>query len=90
MILKIVSNAVKPESTELLGRYWFRPFTDLTMLLTITLMTLMASNESESPIEESLVWVPSIIFGNSWMRSAELLRPASLTDCLAESTIRVI
>ena len=90
IFLKIVSVAVAPLSAEVLGKYSLRPLTDLTILLTITLMTLMASDESESPIEESLVWVPSIIFGNSWMRSTELLRPASLTDCLAESTIRVI
>ncbi|MDP7096864.1 MAG: hypothetical protein QGI04_06240, partial [Candidatus Poseidoniia archaeon] len=53
IFLKIVSVAVAPDSAEVLGKYWLRPLTDLTMLLTITLMTLMASEESESPRSES-------------------------------------
>ena len=51
IFLKMVSYAVNPESTELSGRYWFRPFTDLTMLLTITLMTFIASSESDNPMD---------------------------------------
>ena len=52
IFLKIVSVAVAPDSAELLGRYWLRPLTDFTILLTITLMTLMASEESDNPRSE--------------------------------------
>ena len=65
IFLKMVSVAVAPVSAEVLGKYSLRPLTDLTILLTITLMTLMASEESESPRSESFPCAPSMILGIS-------------------------
>ena len=54
IFLNMVSVAVAPLSAEELGKYSLLPLTDLTMLLTITLTTLIVSEELEIPIEESL------------------------------------
>ena len=86
----MVSVTVAPLSAEELGRYWLLPLTDLTMLLTITLMTLIVSVELESPAEASLVWAPSMIFGITWIKSSELPIPASLTAVVAASVTRAI
>ena len=52
-LLDIEATSSPVISAEELGRYWLLPLTDLTILLTITLMTLIVSSELEIPIEDS-------------------------------------
>ena len=63
---------------------------DLTRLLPITLITLIVSDESESPTVASLPCVPSIIVGIIWIKSAELSWLAAVTAAVAASTTKVI
>ena len=62
---------------------------DLTMLLTMTLITLIVSVESVNT-EESLPWLPSMILGMSSIRFSELLSPAVLIVDVAALTTQVI
>ena len=61
ILLRTVSVAVDPDSAEVLGRLALLPLTDLTRLLAITLMTLIVSDEFESPTVASLPCDPSMI-----------------------------
>ena len=63
---------------------------DLTRLLTITLMTLIVSDEFERPTVASLPCDPSMILGMSLIRSSELSRLAVVTAAVAASTTEVI
>ena len=63
---------------------------DLTRLLPITLITLIVSDEFESPTVASLACVPSIILGIIWIKSVELSRLAAATAAVAASTTKVI
>ena len=50
--------AVDPDSAEVLGRLELLPLMDLTRLLTITLMTLIVSDEFESPTVAVFLVIP--------------------------------
>jgi len=63
---------------------------DLTRLFPMTLMTLIVSDELESPTVASLPCDPSMILGMIWMRSSELSRLAAVTAAVAASTTEVI
>ena len=54
ILLRTVSVAVDPDSAEALGSLVLLPLMDLTRLLPITLMTLIVSEEFESPTVASL------------------------------------
>ena len=82
--------AVDPDSAEALGRLALLPLIDLTRLLPITLMTLIVSDEFESPTVASFPCDPSMILGMIWMRSSELSRLAAVTAAVAASTTEVI
>jgi len=82
--------AVDPDSAEALGRLSLHPLMDLTRLLPMTLMTLIVSDEFESPTVASLPCDPSMILGMIWMRSSELSRLAAVTAAVAASTTEVI
>ena len=82
--------AVDPDSAEALGRLELLPLMDLTRLLPITLMTLIVSDEFESPTVASFPCDPSMILGMIWMRSSELSRLAAVTAAVAASTTEVI
>ena len=56
----------------------------------MTLMTLIVSDEFESPTVANLPCDPSIILGMIWMRSSELSRLAAVTAAVAASTTKVI
>ena len=56
----------------------------------MTLMTLIVSDEFESPTVASLPCDPSMILGMIWMRSSELSRLAAVTAAVAASTTEVI
>ena len=92
ILLKTVSVAVESLSAEALGRLAILPVMpiDLTRLLPITLITLIVSDEFESPTVASLPCDPSIILGMIWMRSSELSRLAAVTAAVAASTTEVI
>ena len=90
ILLRTVSVAVDPDSAEALGRLELLPLMDLTRLLPITLMTLIVSDEVESPTVASLPCVPSIILGIIWIKSSELSRLAAATAAVAASTTEVI
>jgi len=77
-------------SAEALGRLALLPLIDLTRLLPITLITLIVSDEFESPTVASLPCVPSIILGIIWIKSSELSRLAAATAAVAASTTEVI
>jgi len=82
--------AVDPDSAEALGRLELLPLIDLTRLLPITLMTLIISDEFESPTVASFPCDPSMILGMIWMRSSELSRLDAVTAAVAASTTEVI
>ena len=82
--------AVDPDSAEALGSLSLLPLMDLTRLLPITLMTLIVSDEFESPTVASLPCDPSMILGMIWMRSSELSRLDAVTAAVAASTTEVI
>ena len=63
---------------------------DLTRLLPMTLMTLIVSDEFESPTVASLPCDPSMILGMIWIRSVELPKLAAVTAAVAASTTKVI
>ena len=63
---------------------------DLTRLLPITLMTLIFSDEFESPTVANLPCDPSMILGMIWIKSSELSRLAAVTANVAPSTTDVI
>ena len=63
---------------------------DLTRLLPITLMTLIFSDELESPTVANLPCDPSITLGIIWIKSSELSRLAAVTAAVAPSTTDVI
>ena len=63
---------------------------DLTRLLPITLMTLIVSDEFESPTVANLPCDPSMILGMIWIRSSELSRLDAVTAAVAASTTKVI
>ena len=63
ILLRTVSVAVDPDSAEALGRYSLLPLMDLTRLLPMTLMTLIVSDEFESPTVANLPCDPSMILG---------------------------
>ena len=63
---------------------------DLTRLLLITLMTLIFSDDSESPTVANLPCDPSMILGMIWIKSSELSRLAALIAPVAPSTTEVI
>ena len=93
ILLKTVSVAVESLSAEALGRLAILPVMpiDLTRLLPITLITLIVSDEFESPTTvASLACVPSIILGIIWIKSVELSRLAAATAAVAASTTKVI
>jgi len=93
ILLKTVSVAVESLSAEALGRLAILPVMpiDLTRLLPITLITLIVSDEFESPTTvASLACVPSIILGIIWIKSSELSRLAAATAAVAASTTKVI
>ena len=90
ILLRTVSVAVDPDSAEALGRLELLPLMDLTRLLTITLMTLIVSDEFESPTVASFPCDPSMILGMIWMRSSELSRLDAVTAAVAASTTEVI
>ena len=90
ILLKTVSVAVESLSAEALGRLALLPLIDLTRLLPITLITLIVSDEFESPTVASLPCVPSIIVGIIWIKSAELSWLAAVTAAVAASTTKVI
>ena len=83
IFFRTVSVAVSPVSAELLGRYSFLPLSDLTRLLTMTLMTLMVSVELVRPMEESLDWEPLMMWGNRTTSSVLLSVLESVTACFA-------
>ena len=83
-------SAVDPDSAEVLGKLELLPLMDFTRLLPITLMTLIVSDESESPTVASLPCVPSMILGMIWIKSSELSRLAAATAAVAASTTKVI
>ena len=56
----------------------------------MTLMTLIVSDEFESPTVASLPCDPSMILGMIWIRSSELSRLAAVTAAVAASTTEVI
>ena len=60
ILLRTVSVAVDPDSAEALGSLSLLPLMDLTRLLPMTLMTLIVSDESESPTVASLPCDPSM------------------------------
>ena len=72
IFLRTVSVAVDPDSADVLGRLALLPLIDLTRLLPITLMTLIVSDEFESPTVASFPCDPSMILGMIWIRSSEL------------------
>ena len=90
ILLRTVSVAVDPDSAEALGSLSLLPLMDLTRLLPITLMTLIVSDEFESPTVASLPCDPSMILGMIWMRSSELSRLDAVTAAVAASTTEVI
>ena len=90
ILLRTVSVAVDPDSAEALGNLSLLPLMDLTRLLTMTLMTLIVSDEFESPTVASFPCDPSMILGMIWMRSSELSRLAAVTAAVAASTTEVI
>ena len=90
ILLRTVSVAVDPDSAEALGRLELLPLIDLTRLLTITLMTLIVSDEFESSTVANLPCDPSMILGMSLIRSSELSRLAVVTAAVAASTTEVI
>ena len=90
ILLRTVSVAVDPDSAESLGSLSLLPLMDLTRLLPITLMTLIVSDELESPTVASLPCDPSIILGIIWIKSSELSRLAAATAAVAASTTEVI
>ena len=90
IFLRTVSVAVDPDSADALGSFSLLPLMDLTRLFPITLMTLIASNEFESPTVASLPCDPSMILGMIWIRSSELSRLAAVTAAVAASTTEVI
>ena len=93
ILLKTVSVAVESLSAEALGRLAILPVMpiDLTRLLPITLITLIVSDEFESPTTvASLPCVPSIILGIILIKSSELSRLAAATAAVAASTTEVI
>ena len=90
IFLRTVSVAVDPDSADALGSLSLLPLMDLTRLFPITLMTLIASNEFESPTVASLPCDPSMILGMIWIRSSELSRLAAVTAAVAASTTEVI
>ena len=90
IFFRTVSVAVEPDSAEALGRLVLLPLMDLTRLLTITLMTLIVSDEFERPTVASLPCDPSMILGMSLIRSSELSRLAVVTAAVAASTTEVI
>ena len=63
IFFRTVSVAVDPDSAEALGRYSLLPLMDLTRLLPMTLMTLIVSDEFESPTVANLPCDPSMILG---------------------------
>jgi len=90
ILLRTVSVAVDPDSAEALGSLSLLPLMDLTRLLTITLMTLIVSDEFESPTVASFPCDPSMILGMIWIRSSELSRLDAVTAAVAASTTKVI
>ena len=90
IFLRTVSVAVDPDSAEALGSLSLLPLMDLTRLLTMTLMTLIVSDEFERPTVASLPCDPSMILGMSLIRSSELSRLAVVTAAVAASTTEVI
>ena len=56
----------------------------------MTLMTLIVSDEFESPTVASFPCDPSMILGMIWMRSSELSKLAAVTAAVAASTTKVI
>ena len=90
ILLRTVSVAVDPDSADALGSLSLLPLIDLTRLLPITLITLIVSDEFESPTVASLPCVPSIILGIIWIKSSELSRLAAATAAVAASTTKVI
>ena len=56
----------------------------------MTLMTLIVSDEFESPTVASSPCDPSMILGMIWIRSSELSRLAAVTAAVAASTTEVI
>jgi len=90
IFLRTVSVAVDPDSADALGRLALLPLIDLTRLLPITLMTLIVSDEFESPTVASFPCDPSMILGMIWIRSSELSRLDAVTAAVAASTTKVI
>ena len=90
ILFRTVSVAVDPDSAEVLGSLSLLPLMDLTRLFPITLMTLIVSDESESPTVANLPCEPSMILGMIWIRSSELSRLAAVTAVVAASTTEVI
>ena len=90
ILLRTVSVAVDPDSAEALGSLSLLPLMDLTRLLPITFITLIFSDELESPTVASFPCDPSMILGMIWMRSSELSRLAAATAAVAASTTEVI
>ena len=90
ILLRTVSVAVDPDSAEALGSLSLLPLMDLTRLLTITLMTLIVSDEFESSTVSNLPCDPSMILGMRLIRSSELSRLAAVTAAVAASTTKVI
>ena len=56
----------------------------------MTLMTLIFSDDSESPTVANLPCDPSMILGMIWIKSSELSRLAAVTAAVAPSTTDVI
>ena len=90
ILFRTVSVAVDPDSAEVLGSLSLLPLMDLTRLLPITLMTLIFSDDSESPTVANLPCDPSMILGMIWIKSSELSRLAAVTAAVAPSTTDVI
>jgi hypothetical protein len=63
---------------------------DLTRLLTITVITLIVSDELQSPSVASLACDPSMIFGMIWIRSSEPSKLAAVIASVAAFTKEVI
>jgi hypothetical protein len=90
LLLRTVSVTVDPDSADALGSLSLLPLIDVTRLLPITLITLIFSDEFESPTVANSPCAPSMILGMIRIRSSELSRLAALTDAVAASTIEVI
>ena len=90
ILLRTVSVTVDPDSADALGSLSLLPLIDLTRLLPITLITLIFSDEFESPTVANSPCAPSMILGMIRIRSSELSRLAAVTAAVAASTTEVI